>query len=442
MVLRDGLGLAISGANAGALADYEAALRSLQCFAGDPLGAVDAALAAAPDFVIAHILKGYLYALATEREAAMVAAACAATAAALPATSRERGHCKALAALAGGHWHKASRILAELSTETPHDALALQAGHQIDFFTGRSAGLRDRIAAALPSWDAAMPGYHAILGMHAFGLEETGDYAAAEAAGRRAVALEPRDGWAHHAVAHVMEMQGRPRDGIAWLQASRRNWSEGSFLKVHNWWHLALFYYELGDSEAVLTLFDDEIFGADAATVLNLVDASAILWRLHLAGIQAAARWAALADRWEEKAAAAGHYAFNDVHAMMAFVGAGRTAAAAALLEAQAQALDGRADNVQFTREVGRPLALAVKAFGDGDYGEAVRRIGPVRALAHRFGGSHAQRDVIDLTLMEAALRGGDLATAAGLAAERCAARPRSPLAAHFASRVAAGGLD
>lgn len=97
-------------------------------------------------------------------------------------------------------------MLEDVTIAHPRDAIGLLAGHQIDFFTGQSRMLRDRIARALPHWDAAMPGYHSVLGMHAFGLEETGDHARAEAEGRRGVDLEPRDGWSQHAVAHVLEM--------------------------------------------------------------------------------------------------------------------------------------------------------------------------------------------------------------------------------------------
>src|SRR3546814_4613852 len=97
--------------------------------------------------------------------------------------------------------------------------------------------LRDRIARALPDWSPDMPGYHAVLGMHAFGLEETGLYAPAEEKARRAVDIEPRDGWAQHAAAHVMEMQGRQRDGIAWMRGNAEAWSKDSFFCVHNWWH-------------------------------------------------------------------------------------------------------------------------------------------------------------------------------------------------------------
>ena len=184
--------------------------------------------------------------------------------------------------MAGGRWHEAGRILEDLTIDEPRDALALQAGHQIDFFTGNSRMLRDRIARAMPIWSNGMPGFHAILGMQAFGLEEMGDYARAEAAGRQATEIEPRDGWAQHAVAHVMEMQSRQRDGIAWMRANPENWSKGSFLRVHNWWHLALFHYDLGEVDEVLALFDGPIFGARSTIALNMVDASAILWRLYL----------------------------------------------------------------------------------------------------------------------------------------------------------------
>ena len=138
---------------------------------------------------------------------------------------------------------------------------------------------------------ADVPGYHAVLGMHAFGLEETGDYAAAEKSGRDAVELEPRDGWAQHAVAHVMEMQGRQRDGIAWMPDNADGWSRDSFFAVHNWWHVALYHLDLGEIDEVLALFDGPIYGARSRVILDMIDASAMLWRLHLRGIDVGDRW-------------------------------------------------------------------------------------------------------------------------------------------------------
>ncbi|WP_274630209.1 tetratricopeptide repeat protein [Arvimicrobium flavum] len=435
MILRDNLDLPVTGATGEALQHYEQALHELQCFIGDPVATIDRAIAAAPGFVMAHVFKGFLFGLATEREASAVAADCAAAAASLGGTEREMTHAAALGHLSRGGWHQAGAILEDLTIDVPRDALALLAGHQIDFFTGNARMLRDRIARAMPAWSAAMRGYHSILAMQAFGYEETADYARAEALGRRAIDLQPRDGWAQHAVAHVMEMQSRQRDGIAWMRGNEAQWTKENFLQVHNWWHLALFHYDLGEAEEVLALYDGPIYGARSTLALNMVDASAILWRLHLGGVDVGDRWAALAANWTPKGRA-GNYAFNDAHAMMAFVGAGRSGAADELLEVQREAMAAGDDNAAFTRDVGHPVCLAIRAFGDGDYAAAVRLLRPLRAIAHRFGGSHAQRDVIDLTLIEAALRSGQKALASALVAERFASRPDSPLSALFVRRA------
>jgi hypothetical protein len=279
-----------------------------------------------------------------------------------------------------------------------------------------------------------VPGWHALLGMHAFGLEETGDYAAAEAQGTRSVELQPRDSWGWHAVAHVHEMRNAPRDGIAWLEPTRSTWAPGSFLGTHNTWHLALCQLELDRHDEVLGLYDEAIGGTGSSVVLDLVDASAMLWRLHLRGVAVGERFSAIADRWAA-VGGAGQYAFNDLHAMIAFVGADRGQLQQQVLEAQQAVMTTAVDNAAFTRDVGHSAALAVQAFGRGNYVRAVGLLRGVRSGAHRFGGSHAQRDLIDLTLLEAAARSGDRPLAAALAAERLALKPRSPLVQRLAVR-------
>lgn len=435
MLLNDALGNRVSGATHAGFERYQHANELLQRYAGDPVAVVDCAIAASPDMVMAHALRAWLHLLGTEPGGLPVAKESLQRALQLPATHREAAHLRAIGQLIAGRWHEASRTLEDVTIEFPTDALALQVGHQIDFFTGSSRMLRDRIARALPEWREDMPGYHSLLGMHAFGLEECGDYARAEGQGRRAVELEPRDGWAQHAVAHVMEMQGRQRDGIAWMGANPEAWSRDSFLAVHNWWHFALFHLDLGQIDEVLALFDGPIGGKHSAVVLDMIDASALLWRLKLRGIDVGNRWNALADRWEPLAAA-GNYAFNDAHAVMAFVGANRPQRVAAVLDAQSVAMGRNDDNATFTRDVGRPVALAIKAFGEGNYAQAVRLLRPVRNIASRFGGSHAQRDLLDLTLIEAAVRAehDDLATA--FIAERIDVRPANPSARALRERM------
>jgi tetratricopeptide (TPR) repeat protein len=287
--------------------------------------------------------------------------------------------------------------------------------------------LRDRVARVLPYWNESAPGFGFVRGMHAFGLEECGDYVHAEQAGRRALELNARDPWAVHAVAHVMEMQGRLAEGIDWLESRAPDWSPDNGFAFHNWWHLALYYLDLGEHAKVLELYDRRIRPGRSQVILEMIDATAMLWRLHLRGVDVGDRWTELADAWEPLAADA-HYAFNDTHAMMAFVAAGRAATARTLLAAlRARADHGGGTNAAMTREVGLPVCVALAAFGRGEWDVVIEMLRPVRLVAHRFGGSHAQRDILSLTLVEAALRGGESRLARALAAERTQVKPTSP---------------
>ncbi|MES2343246.1 MAG: tetratricopeptide repeat protein [Pseudomonadota bacterium] len=421
---RDLSGSVLSGASAEATENYLAAVEAYHCYAGDAVGLLDRAIADSPAFVMAHALKAYLHLIGANAAAAQVGVAAVMTARALPANTREQGHLAALEKIIAGEFRAAGRIFEDLTIANPKDAMALQVGQLMDFVTGDSRMLRDRIGRALPSWSPDRPDYHAALGMLAFGLEETGLYDRAEAAGRQAVALQPRNGWAQHAVAHVLEMQDRRAEGVAWMRGDIEAWTRESFFAVHNWWHLALFHLGLGEVDEVLKLYDGPIWGAKSDMAVDLVDAAAMLWRLSLRGIELGNRWNDLADVYEAKAAELGAYAFDDAHAMMAFVGAGRTEAAKALLEAQQTALRGPGDNAGFVAEVGLPLMEGLHAFGQADYGRAVERLRTVRNRSARFGGSHAQRDVIDLTLIEAASRNKDQDLKRALLAERAAARP------------------
>ena len=429
--------LATTGATADGLTAFEQASHEFRCYIGDPVASVERALLASPAMTMAHVLKAWLHLLGTEPGQLHVASDCLRQAEVLPANDRERGHLQAIRLLLAGRWRAAARALEDVSADYPHDALALQAGHLLDFFTGDARMLRDRIARALPAWSKGRPGHHALLGMYAFGLEECGQYAQAERYGRLSVEQERRDGWGWHAVAHVMEMQGRVDDGIVWLQSDTKAWSGDSFFAVHNWWHLALFQLELGRVDEALRLFDDPIHGARSPAAMDLVDASALLWRLHLRGIDLGGRWDTVADRWSPLAGA-GNYAFNEWHAMLAFVGSGREKAQQAVIESlQVAAASDTSDTGAFAREVGLEAARAIHAFGQERYADTVAHLRPLRGHAHRFGGSHAQRDLLDLTLLEAAIRSDQHALASSLAIERAALRPESPLNRLFLIRTA-----
>ena len=423
MPATDRQGLELSGASPAAAELFRTALAGYHCYAGEPFPLLQAALSDSPGFVMAHVLKAYMTLTGSDAGIRRIGVAAVQAVQGLPTTSREAGHVAAVTAMEAGEIRAAGRILEDVTLEHPRDVLALQAGQQVDFVTGDSRMLRDRIGRALPAWSDGMPDHHAILGMHAFGLEETGHYARAETSGRRAVELEPRNGWAQHAVAHVLEMQDRRAEGVAWMTAAPHAWSQQSFFAIHNWWHLALFHLGLDDIDEVLRLYDGPIYGARSSMAFDMVDAAALLWRLKLRGVDVGDRWETLAQVYATQPR--GLYAFDDVHAMMAFVGAGRDAEAQATLAVMTAAIDGPGDNAQFTRDAGLPVARALHAFGHGDDALAIDLLRDVRNRAGRFGGSHAQRDLLDLTLIAAAGRAGETSLERALLAERAEALPQ-----------------
>lgn len=437
MTLTDLRRVSVSTTNTRSLERFEAALELLHGYYGDPLTVIDHALADDPSFVIGHALRAGLMITAGDGTVAPMLRESVEAGEALHASAneRERRHIAAARAWLDGHFARSIQMYGDILVDYPHDILALQIAHIGDFLLGQSTLLRDRIAQVLPHWNAHVPGFGYVLGMHAFGLEETHRYEQAEERGRFAVELNPRDPWAIHAVAHVMEMQGRQDEGIEWLRARETDWSRDNMMAIHNWWHLALFNLELGRTSEVLALYDTKIREQPSAVALDLIDASAMLWRLYLRGVDVGERWNEVADTWQARGAK-GYYAFNDAHAAMAYLCAGRDEALADLLAHMRAAAAGSGTNAVMTREVGLVVTEGLVAFAREDYTRAVALLLPVRQIAHRYGGSHAQRDLINLTLIEAALRGERANLACALAAERMELKPMNPSLGILAQRA------
>jgi tetratricopeptide (TPR) repeat protein len=438
-MLRDHRGLAVSTTRTDSLERFERAVDLAASYFVDPLAVIDGALAEDPDFAMGHCLKAGLAVLSTEKAARpLLADSVAALERLAPrANARERGHLRAASAWLDGDFTRAIRLYGDVLLDDPRDLLALVVAHVGDFLLGDTQMLRDRVAQVLPHWSPEVPGYGYVLGMHAFGLEENAHYGRAEAAGQRALELNRRDAWAVHAVAHVHEMRGGIAQGMMFLTSRSQDWAPGNGFAFHNWWHLALFHLELGETARALELYDQHIRPRSTKIAYENVDASALLWRLHLRNIDVGERWATLAQDWGE-VAEDGHYAFNDVHAVLAFLGAGRESEATRTLAAMERAVETPGTNARMTHDVGLPLSRALLAFAREKYDDSIELLLSVRTIAHRFGGSHAQRDIVHLTLLEAALRARRFTLARALSAERLDRKPESPQNRLLALRAAA----
>jgi tetratricopeptide (TPR) repeat protein len=398
-------GCAVSGATARALELYEQALECLRLQRGDPLQLAREASLESPAFVAAHQLEAALLLGSRDPREAESAGWAYARLKGLRHNTREGLHTAAIAAALDGDYTRAYRLYDCILAEVPRDAVALHVASLFDYYLGTPAAMRDRVARVVAGWDATVPGYHGVLAFQAFALEECGEYAQAEDVALRAIELEPRDLRAHHALTHVFEMQGRSEEGVRWMGTRAGSWQKNGAATTHLWWHLALHHQQRGRPAFALELYDRRIFGGEKLS--ELIDASALLWRLHLEGHDIGPRFVPLAAAWAPHAEDA-HCAFNDLHATMAFAGAGRWDLAHRLIAAQIRRVArGRSDmNHDMTRLVGLPACRALLLFARGDYPAAEALLRGLPPVAHRMGGSHAQRDVLQLTRAAAVFRG------------------------------------
>jgi tetratricopeptide (TPR) repeat protein len=422
----DAYGHSLSGATAEAATAFDAAVRAYNLVYGDAVGLFDGACAAAPAFAMAYLGKAWVFAVANDPGLLRKAEALVDDVKPLALNEREGAHLAALVHLVGGARTAAVAVLDRHLMRYPYDLVAHQASALIDGFLGRFDCVRSRSARSLPFWAKDRPGYATLLALHAFGAEEAGDYARAEDESREAAALEPLSFWPHHTVAHVMEMTGRPEDGLGWMTAREKLWSSPEHLnQVHIWWHKALFHLELGQYDAALALHDGPIRATQRPLALSLTNATALLWRLDALGVDLGERWREQADLWQ------GHadgkcLVFADIHAAMAELRSGREALVEQRLAAMRATAAGDDEAAGLYRAVGIPVVEGLAAFHRGAWTEAVERLLGVGSELWRIGGSHAQRDVVDWTLAEAALRAGQREIALSLAHERLSIRPRS----------------
>jgi tetratricopeptide (TPR) repeat protein len=389
-------------------------------------------LAHDPQFVFGHCLRAALIVLADDDAARLklVASVTAIEAECPDLDDPARRHAFAARAWLDGDQALAVERYGAILIDRPRDIIALVVAHALDFRLGQRRMLRDRVAQVVPEWDGALFGYASVLAMYAFGLEENGQYRRAEKIARRALALDPRLPRAIHVIAHVMEMQGRAREGLQFLLATESAWMDATGISVHLAWHRALFHLDADDPESALAVYDAQIANTRARDMSELADASALLWRLQLLNIRVGERWQLLADSWQ-KQTLIGMRPFYVAHAMMALAAAGRTAAVQRIFSVLPQVETSSASASRQERQedaLTLPLCKALLAFASSDYVGCVEWLTRVRHIAHRCGGSLAQCDLIHLTFTEAAFRARKANIARALVAERTAQKPGSRL--------------
>jgi tetratricopeptide (TPR) repeat protein len=378
-------------------------------------------LAADPDFIAAHALNGFgaliLARAETELSAKGANEAVKRAAARHTLTAGESALAETLDFAVAGHWRRAVDRLDLHLDAAPDDFLAAKIGHAMRFMIGDREGMLRLTADLVNRSPKSGAGYGFLLGCHAFGLEESGAYDEAEAAGKRAVAIEPADSWGLHAVSHVFEMKGRIEEGRDWLTQSRPVWSHCNNFAFHMGWHLALLHLEAGDYDAVLAVYDETIRPVQTDDFRDMANAVSMLWRLEQEGVGVGDRWQGLYEvaycRRRDTT-----YVFASLHYFLALIAAGDRTAAEELVEAMRQHKSEGCDQARVTRYIGLYLAEALIRMP----GQCAMTGPCLTEMARRLraiGGSHAQRDIFMRTLMQVAIRSEDYPSLRAIAALR-----------------------
>jgi tetratricopeptide (TPR) repeat protein len=413
---QDQCGYPVTTSDAGAIAALDLALNAYVGFRTDTMTHLDAAIAADPEFALAHACRGIL--LAGLRKSEMFPLALNELEAAVngraPATKRELHYVKALKAALTGHITEAVAHYEQIVNDHPHDLFAMRLAQFELFWIGEVSWMRDISERAAPHWSPEVPRYANYLSIRAFGLEENGEYGHAENYGRESVERDATEFWGTHAVAHVLIMQGRLADGVEWLSGLSANWAGANHVVHHLWWHLALFQMEQGDYDAGLDIYDRRLRDLDSPLMqaipdfyIDIQNDVSLLQRLELRGVD-------VADRWQPVAELAGgridnHTSpFTSAHCVLALAAAQRYQDAEKMIRRMRDfvSIDTGTFGPRYALAA-LPASEAAIAHRKGEHQQVVDILMPARRNLWQMGGSHAQRDLFFQLLIDSATRLG-----------------------------------
>jgi hypothetical protein len=422
-VMQDIFGQTTTLSDVGALDSWNKCQMAFLAHGATTPGHLGAALTSAPDFALAHAVKGMFYTLLGRRElleTAHEALAAARTSAKETAISpREQHFIDALAMWLDGQPRMALTHFEALLIMDPSDVLAMKLDHATRFVLGDGKGMRAMLEKVMHAYGPDHPGRGYLMGCYAFALEETGEYTRAQTVGREGMLISPDDAWGLHAVAHVHDMTADAKGGLKWLAGREHAWAHCNNFRYHVWWHKALMHLDLGEHDIVMNLYDHEIRKDKTDDYRDISNATSLLSRLELDGVNVGNRWEELADlsanRTED-----GCLIFADLHYMLALVGDNREAEIKTLLgRLHRDAKSSKTDLERAMANPGLSAAEGLEAFGEAQFDKAFINLAKARATIQDAGGSHAQRDVFERLTIDSGIRAGFLDEAEMILAER-----------------------
>lgn len=412
----DERGHALTTDNSGAAAAIDLAVHNFLHWKAALMPNVQAALTADPHFGFAHVVLGLVLhgARNIHLRDKLVAALENAQAAAPGMNEREQMYVGALEAAVAGRIAESVGWYERILSRYPHDLFAQRLAQMELFWIGEMQWSAAISGSVTDAWSEDIASYGVHLSCRAFDLEECWHYDEAERLGRRAVETDPTDVWGTHSVAHVMIMQGRYAEGVAWLDGLKQHWGDANQMLLHLWWHRCLFHLELREFDAVLEIYDSWVRNRDLPLLqampdlyIDMQNGASMLMRLELRGVDVGDRWRELGDltlnRLDDFTSP-----FTSAHYAAILAATGHDEAA----KAHVSGMRRFARNDEGTlgprfSAAAIPAAEAAIAHRNGDFARVIEVLMPARRMMWQMGGSHAQRDVFTLLLADAAVKEG-----------------------------------
>jgi tetratricopeptide (TPR) repeat protein len=360
---------------------------------------------AEPECCLANVYAGLLWMFLEAPDAGSRAskylAAAERTAAA--ATRREQLNMALLGAWVADDSPETLRLCEQISDEFPRDLVVVKTHQYFEFNRGNSPEML-RVALKVLARNTDIPYIH---GMAAFAYEQCQLLEEAEIAARAALELRRKEPWAQHALAHVMLTRGRIDEGARFLEGMKDTWTGlNSFMITHIWWHLALFYLSQGRHARVLEIYDRYCWAVAKNYSQDQIGAVSLLTRMELAGIDVGERWQDIGDHLAARA----HdtvLPFLTMQYLYGLARAGRPEADALLRSVRHAATIAPPRMREVWRDVALPACEGLEAYAQGDFDIAWRRLSLAMPRMIEAGGSHAQRDLFEQILLDAAIKSG-----------------------------------
>ena len=399
------------------------------------------AIEADEGFAMAHTVLAYVLHLQMDVPAARAAAAKAVELSA-GISREERQTTQIVHSFTHGKGAEAIRLVHEHLVDFPTDTLAMRVAQRLYMLGCFGAGVPDFPNHLMKMMTKVAPANGddwAFLGQYAFAHHETNQPAKAMDLATRSLEGNPQNAVACHSVTHSYFEQGDAANGGRWLADWLDGFDRRASYNVHLSWHLALFELAQGRYRQALDLYETHIRpGVQARNLANLADSASLMWRLQIySGETPGKPWDEVRDQAAPAADSPGA-AFRDCHAALAFAGSGDTEASQRLVD-RLTAQGEKGDDL--AREMMLPIARGAAAFAAGDYAEAANLMGPTYPMMARIGGSHAQREVFEDTLLESYVRAGMYDEAKTMLEERLSRRA-SPRDTYWMGRLEAQAVQ